>query len=83
MKEEIVGKVIAMQPELIGCSITNKLEPLVKYFLNQQLHREQLGLMVADFPMLLKYNVHVIQPKYQYFKRRMDRSPADLVAFPR
>jgi len=81
--EANVGKVIALQPRLIGCSMSNKLQPLVEYFLNHQLRRDQLGTMVADFPMLLKYNVSIIKPKLEYFKRVLALPFDDLIAFPR
>lgn len=83
VKEEDIGKVIALRPELIGTSLTQKLHPLVQYFRNQQFKREDLGRMVADFPMLLKYNVAVIQPKFRFFKKSMNRPLDDLLAFPR
>jgi hypothetical protein len=81
--EANVGKVIALQPRLIGCSMSNKLQPLVEYFLNHQLRQDQLGTMVADFPMLLKYNVSIIKPKLEYFKRVLALPFDDLIAFPR
>lgn len=83
VKEEHVGKVIALRPQLIGTGLTLRLQPLVKYFRNQQLKREDIGRMVADFPMLLRYNLAIIESKFRYFKRAMKRPFEDLISFPR
>lgn len=81
--EEDIGKVIASEPELIGCSISGKLEVTTKYFLALGIPPQMLGRMIADFPMLLKYNLSVIRPKYRYLKRVMVRPLLDLIEFPR
>lgn len=83
MKEEHIGKVIALRPQLIGTGLTLRLKPLVQYLRNQQLRREEIGDMVANFPMLLRYNLVVIESKFRYFKRRMKRPIDDLISFPR
>lgn len=83
VKEEHIGKVIALRPQLIGTGLTLRLQPLVKYFRNQQLKREDIGRMVADFPMLLRYNLAIIESKFRYFKRAMKRPFEDLISFPR
>lgn len=78
-----IGKVIALGPELLGCSIVNKLEVNVKYFLSLGIHLRVLGEMIADFPMLLRYNIDVLRPKYRYLRRTMVRPLQDLIEFPR
>ncbi|XP_077218911.1 mitochondrial transcription termination factor family protein [Tasmannia lanceolata] len=78
-----IGKVIALEPELVGCSIVNKLEVSVKYFLSLGIPLKSLGEMVADFPTLLRYNLDVLRPKYRYLRRTMVRPLQDLVEFPR
>ena len=83
VKEEQIGKVIALRPQLIGTGLTLRLKPLVKYLRNQQLRREEIGRMVADFPMLLRYNLVIIESKFKYFKRHMKRPIEDLISFPR
>ncbi|KAF5448820.1 hypothetical protein F2P56_029319 [Juglans regia] len=83
VNERDIGKVIALAPELLGCSIVKKLEGNVKYFLSLGIHTRQLGEMIADFPMLLRYNVDVLRPKYRYLRRIMVRPLQDLIEFPR
>ncbi|KAL4615759.1 hypothetical protein ACB092_07G150300 [Castanea dentata] len=83
VNEKDIGKVIALGPELLGCSISKKLEVSVKYFLSLGIRYRQLGEMVADFPMLLRYNVDVLRPKYSYLRRTMVRPLKDLIEFPR
>lgn len=78
-----IGKVIALGPELLGCSIVNKLDHNVKYFLSLGITERQLGEMVTDFPMLLRYNIEVLRPKYRYLRRMMIRPRQDLIEFPR
>lgn len=83
MNEKDIGKVIALGPELLGCSISKKLEVSVKYLLSLGIRYRQLGEMIADFPMLLRYNVDVLRPKYRYLRRTMVRPFKDLIEFPR
>ncbi|KAL1554270.1 Transcription termination factor mterf2, chloroplastic [Salvia divinorum] len=78
-----IGKVIALGPELVGCSIVHKLDHNVKYFLSLGIRLTVLGEMIADFPMLLRYNIDVLRPKYQYLRRTMIRPLKDLIEFPR
>lgn len=78
-----VGKVIALGPELLGCNIVHKLEVNVKYFRSLGIHLSTLGEMIADFPMLLRYNIDVLRPKYSYLRRTMVRPLRDLIEFPR
>lgn len=70
-------------PELLGCSIGNKLDHNVKYFLSLGISIPQLGEMVSDFPMLLRYNIDVLRPKYRYLRRVMVRPLQDVIEFPR
>ncbi|KAF7126785.1 hypothetical protein RHSIM_Rhsim11G0177400 [Rhododendron simsii] len=78
-----IGKAIALGPELLGCSIHHKLEVNVKYFLSLGIPLRLLGEMVADFPMLLRYNIDILRPKYRYLRRTMVRPLKDLIEFPR
>lgn len=78
-----IGKVIALGPELLGCNIAHKLEVNVKYFRSLGIHLSTLGEMIADFPMLLRYNIDVLRPKYSYLRRTMVRPLRDLIEFPR
>ncbi|KAL9173983.1 hypothetical protein ABFS82_02G023300 [Erythranthe guttata] len=78
-----IGKVVALGPELLGCSITNKLDQNVKYFLSLGIRLTVLGEMITDFPMLLRYNVDVLRPKYRYLRRIMIRPLKELIEFPR
>ncbi|KDP46254.1 hypothetical protein JCGZ_10094 [Jatropha curcas] len=78
-----IGKVIALGPELFGCSIAHKLDISVKYFLSLGIRQNQLGEMIADFPMLLRYNIDLLRPKYRYLRRTMVRPLQDLIEFPR
>ena len=78
-----IGKVIALGPELLGCNITHKLDVNVKYFLSLGIPLRSLGEMVADFPMLLRYNIDVLRPKYRFLRRIMVRPLKDLIEFPR
>ncbi|KAG9147920.1 hypothetical protein Leryth_003516 [Lithospermum erythrorhizon] len=83
VSQQNIGKVIALGPELLGCSIINKLEPSVKYFLSLGIPLPVLGEMIADFPMLLRYNIDLLRPKYRYLRRTMVRPLQDLIEFPR
>uniref|UniRef100_A0A0A9H524 EMB2219 n=1 Tax=Arundo donax TaxID=35708 RepID=A0A0A9H524_ARUDO len=83
VKQEDIGKVIALDPQLLGCSIAHKLEVSVKYFRSLGIYHFVLGQMVADFPTLLRYNVDILRPKYQYLRRVMVRPLKDLIEFPR
>jgi mTERF domain-containing protein len=83
VSEKDIGKVIALGPELLGCSIVKKLEFNVKYFLSLGIRVQQLGEMIADFPMLLRYNPDILRPKYHYLRRTMVRPLQDLIEFPR
>ncbi|KAK6916575.1 Transcription termination factor, mitochondrial/chloroplastic [Dillenia turbinata] len=83
VKQKDIGKVIALGPELLGCNIANKLEVNVKYFLSLGITLKVLGEMIADFPMLLRYNVDVLRPKYRYLRRTMVRPLHDVIEFPR
>lgn len=78
-----IAKVIASAPELLGCSIAHKLDGNVKYFLSLGINLRQLGEMIADFPMLIRYNVELHRPKYRYLRRTMVRPLEDLIEFPR
>ncbi|KAI3740201.1 hypothetical protein L2E82_30625 [Cichorium intybus] len=78
-----IGKVIGLGPELLGCSISKKLEPNVKYFLSLGIDLKTLGEMIADFPMLLRYNIDILRPKYRFLRRTMVRPLNDLIEFPR
>lgn len=83
VSERDIGKCLALGPELLGCSIGNKLEVNVKYFLSLGIKLHQLGAMIADFPMLLRYNIDIFRPKYRYLRRTMVRPLQDLIEFPR
>lgn len=83
VSQKDIGKVIALSPELLGCSIPNKLDLNVKYFLSLGIPLQLLGEMIADFPMLLRYNIDVLRPKYRYLRRTMVRPLQDLTEFPR
>ncbi|KAJ9135520.1 hypothetical protein P3X46_032698 [Hevea brasiliensis] len=83
VSERDIGKVIALGPELLGCSIVHKLDISVKYFLSLGIRHHQLGEMIADFPMLLRYNIDLLRPKYRYLRRTMVRPLQDLIEFPR
>ncbi|XP_075474871.1 LOW QUALITY PROTEIN: transcription termination factor MTERF2, chloroplastic-like [Primulina tabacum] len=78
-----IGKVVGLAPELLGCSIANKLDHNVKYFLSLGIKLPVLGEMIADFPMLLRYNIDILRPKYRYLRRMMVRPLQDLIEFPR
>ncbi|KAK4746590.1 hypothetical protein SAY87_025627 [Trapa incisa] len=78
-----IAKVIASGPELLGCSIVHKLDVNVKYFLSLGIRLPQLGEMIADFPMLLRYNVELLRQKYRYLRRVMVRPLQDVIEFPR
>nr|AKM76449.1 embryo defective 2219 [Pelargonium x hortorum] len=78
-----IAKVIALAPELLGCSISKKLDINMKYFLSLGISIRQLGAMIADFPMLLRYNIDVLSPKYKYLRRTMVRPLLDVIEFPR
>lgn len=78
-----IGKAVALGPELLGCSIHHKLEVNVKYFLSLGIPPPLLGEMIADFPMLLRYNIDILRPKYRYLRRTMVRPLKDLIEFPR
>ena len=60
VKQDDIGKVIALDPQLLGCSIAHKLEVSVKYFRSLGIYHFVLGQMVADFPALLRYNVDIL-----------------------
>nr|AKM76435.1 embryo defective 2219 [Monsonia marlothii] len=83
VKQKDIAKVIALGPELLGCSISKKLEVNMKYYLSLGIRNWQLGEMIADFPMLLRYSLDVIRPKYQYLRRTMVRPLQDIIEFPR
>lgn len=83
VSDKDIGKVIALGPELLGCNIAHKLEVNVKYFRSLGIHLSTLGEMIADFPMLLRYNIDVLRPKYSYLRRTMVRPLRDLIEFPR
>lgn len=78
-----IGKVVGLGPELLGCSISKKLEPNVKYFLSLGIDLKTLGKMISDFPMLLRYNIDILRPKYRYLRRTMVRPLNDIIEFPR
>lgn len=83
VSERDIGKCIALGPELLGCGIGNKLDVNVKYYLSLGIKLQQLGEMIADFPMLLRYNIDLLRPKYRYLRRTMVRPLQDLIEFPR
>ncbi|KAF9609849.1 hypothetical protein IFM89_018791 [Coptis chinensis] len=83
VRDKDIGKVIALGPELVGCNIVHKLEVNVKYFLSLGISLRQLGEMIADFPMLLRYSLDVLRPKYRYLRRTMVGTLQDLIEFPR
>ncbi|CAI0377408.1 unnamed protein product [Linum tenue] len=82
VSERDIAKVIASGPELLGCSIVHKLDINVKYFFSLGIRPHVLGEMVADFPVLLRYNVEVLRPKYRYLRRTMVGSLQDVIEFP-
>ncbi|KAK8963840.1 hypothetical protein KSP40_PGU007924 [Platanthera guangdongensis] len=81
--KENIAKVIAFDPQLVGCSIIKKLDVSVKYFLSLGIRLHIIGEMITDFPMLLRYNLDIIRPKYRYLRRIMIRPLQDLIEFPR
>ncbi|KAJ6310670.1 hypothetical protein OIU76_015401 [Salix suchowensis] len=83
VSERNIAKTIALGPELLGCNIVNKLEINLKYLLSLGIRHRQLGEMIADFPMLLRYNIDLFRPKYKYLRRTMVRPLQDLIEFPR
>ncbi|RDY12981.1 Transcription termination factor MTERF2, chloroplastic, partial [Mucuna pruriens] len=83
VSEKDIGKVVALGPELLGCHIVHKLDVNLKYFLSLGIRLRQLGEMIADFPMLLRYNIDVLRPKYIYLRKTMVRPLQDLIEFPR
>ncbi|KAI3446113.1 hypothetical protein Pfo_002778 [Paulownia fortunei] len=83
VSQQDIGKVVALGPELLGCSIANKLDYNVKYFLSLGITLPVLGEMISDFPMLLRYNIDVLRPKYRYLRRMMIRPLQDIIEFPR
>ncbi|ESQ46080.1 hypothetical protein EUTSA_v10000085mg [Eutrema salsugineum] len=83
VSQKNIGKVIALDPALLGCSIGTKLEPNMRYYVSLGIKIHQLGEMIADFPMLLRYNVDILRPKYRYLRRTMIRPLQDLIEFPR
>lgn len=83
VSEKDIAKVVALGPELLGCNIAHKLDLNVKYFLSLGIRLRQLGEMIADFPMLLRYNPDVLRPKYVYLRKTMVRPLQDLIEFPR
>ncbi|KAJ4890848.1 Mitochondrial transcription termination factor family protein [Raphanus sativus] len=83
VSQKDIGKVFAMDPALLGCSIGTKLEPNMRYYVSLGIRIHQLGEMIADFPMLLRYNVDILRPKYSYLRRTMIRPLQDLIEFPR
>lgn len=83
VSEKDIAKVVALGPELLGCNIAHKLDLNVKYFLSLGIRLRQLGEMIADFPMLLRYNPDVLRPKYIYLRKTMVRPLQDLIEFPR
>ncbi|XP_010555298.1 PREDICTED: transcription termination factor MTERF2, chloroplastic [Tarenaya hassleriana] len=83
VSEKDIGKVIALDPALLGCSIGKKLEINLRYYLSLGIRVKKLGEMIADFPMLLRYNVDILRPKYKYLRRTMIRPLQDLIEFPR
>ncbi|EPS64154.1 hypothetical protein M569_10626, partial [Genlisea aurea] len=83
VSEESVGKVVASSPELFGCSIAHKLDLNVRYLLSIGITVAELGEMVSDFPMLLRYSIdNVLRPKYRYLRKIMIRPLRDLIDFP-
>uniref|UniRef100_A0A7N0T3Q6 Transcription termination factor MTERF2, chloroplastic n=1 Tax=Kalanchoe fedtschenkoi TaxID=63787 RepID=A0A7N0T3Q6_KALFE len=78
-----IAKVVALAPELLGCSVPHKLDVNVKYFLSLGIRTRVLGEMVADFPALLRYNLDIMRPKYHYLRKTMIRPLEDLIEFPR
>lgn len=78
-----VGKVLAMQPDLVAYSLHNKLEIVVKFFLFHDFQRAEIGVMVADFPMLLKYSLAILKEKFRYTKKEMGLPSKEIVKFPR
>ncbi|KHN39784.1 hypothetical protein glysoja_020524 [Glycine soja] len=66
VSEKDIAKVVALGPELLGCNIAHKLDVNVKYFLCLGIRLRQLGEMIADFPMLLRYNPDVLRPKLRF-----------------
>lgn len=78
-----VGKVLALQPDLLSCSLPKKLEIVVEFFLFHGFQRQQLGLMVADFPVLLKYSLSSLKPKLSFALRVMKLPLVEVVNFPR
>lgn len=83
VKEKDIGKVVALGPELLGCNIVHKLDVNVKYFLSLGIRLRQLGEMITDFPLLLRYNPDVLRPKYIYLRKSMIRPLEDVIEFPR
>ncbi|KFK32869.1 hypothetical protein AALP_AA6G297600 [Arabis alpina] len=83
VSQKDIGKVIALDPALLGCSIGKKLEPNMRYYISLGIRIHQLGEMIADFPMLLRYNVDNLRPKYRYLRRTMIRPLQDLIEFSR
>eukprot|EP00250_Pteridium_aquilinum_P012738 c20911_g2_i1 orf=3-1304(-) len=78
-----VGKVLSLQSDLISCNLSKKLEIVVRFFLFHGVQREQLGLMVADFPVLLKYSLASLKPKLSYVLRVMKLPLEEVIKFPR
>ncbi|CAJ1933507.1 unnamed protein product [Sphenostylis stenocarpa] len=83
VNEKDIAKVVALGPELLGCNILHKLDVNVKYFLSLGIRLWQLGEMITDFPMLLRYSPDVLRPKYIFLRKSMVRPLKDLIEFPR
>ncbi|CAI5478858.1 unnamed protein product [Closterium sp. Yama58-4] len=78
-----VWKVVVARPDLVACHLDDRLRPLVRFLLSMGVVREDVGIMVVQFPPLLKYNPAILKPKWRYFQRTMRLTVDHLVAFPR
>ncbi|XP_052114891.1 transcription termination factor MTERF2, chloroplastic isoform X2 [Arachis duranensis] len=87
VRDDAIGNMLVKFPTLLTYSLNKKIRPVVIFLMTKAGVTEKdiakLGEMVADFPLLLRYNPDVLRPKYVYLRRTMIRPLQDIIEFPR
>eukprot|EP00850_Spirogloea_muscicola_P002958 SM000011S19136 [mRNA] locus=s11:996366:1007475:- [translate_table: standard] len=76
-------KLVNKGPVLLTLSLDNNLIPTRNFFYSKGFSRDDLATMLIRLPGLLGYKVStVLEPKYEYITRIMERSLEEIVKFP-
>ncbi|KAF3435196.1 hypothetical protein FNV43_RR22283 [Rhamnella rubrinervis] len=82
LSAESIGKILTQFPQIIGCSVEDKLRPVTEFFLERGYSMEEVRTMISRFGNLYSYSLAKnLIPKWEFFLT-MNYPRHELVKFP-